>query len=275
MEKPEVALLKSSVPVLAFIRALWVAVHAVLETDSCQGAGVGKAGSDVDHPTQRRTAVQHGTRTLDDLNLFQILKRQEAPSGPPGVSTQHGQIVHHHHDTGPGAVAEAAATADLGFSIHHADPRRLFDGGFQTGRGLVLHQGGLEHFQGHRDLRCILLKSSGRNDHKSEGFGSGRHDWIPFHSLASSEVDFEFLFGHADEGAHHGVGAWLELQRVEPIEVGRGGRQSVGQIGSNQGFIVAVKHAALEGLAPRIGGPTPQPEPHQQRGKEKTSHEAK
>ena len=252
-----------------------MAVHAVLETDPSQGAGVGKAGSDVDHPTQRRTAVQHGTRTLDDLNLFQVLKRQEAPSGPAGVSTQHGQVVYHHHYAGSGAVAEAAATADLGFSIHHADPRRLFDGGFQTGRGLVLHQGGLEHLQGHRDLGRILFKPPGRNHHESEGFCSGLHDGVPFHGLASREVDFEFLFGHADEGAHHGVGARLELQRVEPIEVGRGGGQSVGQVGSNQGFIVAVKHAALEGLAPRFGGPTPQPEPHQQRGKEKTSHEAK
>ena len=120
-----------------------------------------------------------------------------------------------------------------------------------------------------------MLKASCGDHDETKGLSGRLHDGIPLHSLARDQVHVEFLLGHADEGAHHRVRPRFEVQGVGPIEVSGSGGQTVGQISTDEGFVVAVQDPALKCLTPGLGSATPQPKQAQASGKKKTSHEAK
>ena len=141
----------------------------------------------------------------------------------------------------------------MGFAVNQTHARCLFDGGFEGRRGFVFHQGRLQHLQGNRHFRSVLLKPSCRDHDESEGFGRGRHDGVPLGGLACGEFNLELLLGHADEGAHDGVLAGLQFQGVSAIHVRGHGDHAVGQVGANHGLVGPVEHAALDGLSPRGG----------------------
>ena len=147
VEKPHVALLQTPIPILAFLSTSRMAVHAVLKADTRQWSRVRKSSPNVDDPTEGSASVEHGTRPLDHLNLFQIFKGQEPPCGTACIPAKDGQVVHEHHDAGASSVAETATAANLGFTIDHAHPRGLLNRRFKAGGGLVFDKGRLEYFK--------------------------------------------------------------------------------------------------------------------------------
>ena len=97
VEEAQIALLQRAFPVLADVRALGVAVHPVLQADARQRSRIGIPRANVDDPAQSGAPVQHGTRPFDDLDLFQILEGKKAPRRPPGIATEHGEVVDEDH----------------------------------------------------------------------------------------------------------------------------------------------------------------------------------
>ena len=253
VKETEVALLQGAVPVFALLRASWVAVHPVLQTHPRERSGIGIPRPNVDHAAECRAAVQDRTGPFDDFDLFQVLEGQEAPRGPARIAAEHRKVVDQDHHARACAITEAAAASDLGFAVNETYARRLLDGGFEGRRGFVLDEGRLQHFQGDRHFRRVLLKATRRDHNESEGFSCGRHDGVPLRGLACGEFNLELLLGHADEGAHDGVLARLQFQGVRAIHVGGDGDHAVGQVGANHGLVGPVEHAALDGLGPRGG----------------------
>ena len=274
VQEPQVGLLQLAVPVLGCFCAPWVAVHAVLQAHAGQGPRVGVARADVDHPAQCGAPVEHRAGAFDDFDLLQIFERQEPPGGPSGISAEDGQIVHQHHDARAGAVGKAASTPDLGFSVHEAHAWGLFDGGFQRGGRLVFHQRRLEHLQRDGDLRSILFKPPGRHNHQAQRLCGRDHHGVPGEFLAGGKGEFLAFVGHADERAHQRVDAGRQVQSVCAVEVGGHRGRPVGHVGANDRRLVAVDHAALDGLAPK-GGPAERAQKQRQGGEDVNSHETK
>ena len=274
VQEPQVGLLQPAVPVLGCFCAPWVAVHAVLQTHAGQRPRVGVARADVDHPAQCGAPVEHRAGAFDDFDLFQIFERQEPPGGPSGISAEDGQIIHQHHDARAGAVGKAASTPDLGFSIHQAHAWGLFDGGFQCRGRLVLHQCRLQHLQRDGYFRGILFKPPGRHDHQAQRLCRRDHHGVPSEFLTGGKGQFFALVGHADERAHQGVHAGRQVQAVCAVKVGGHCGGPVGHVGPNDRRLVAVDHAALDGLAPKRG-PAERAQKQRQGGEDVNSHETK
>ena len=64
-------------------------------------------------------------------------------------------------------------------------------------------------------FRCLLLKSP--QTPRNPGFRYENHHGVPFHGLVRTELDREFFFVHANNGARHDVGPRFELHRIRAV----------------------------------------------------------
>ena len=174
------ALHEGVVPVLPAVAR--VAVDAVLDGDAGEGFRVRVSGAELDDPAEGGGAVEYAAGAFDDLDLLEVLQREEAPGGPAGISAENRQSVQEDGDPGAGAEAVSAAAADLGFTVDDGHAGGAGQALVGAGGCALVDQLGGQYVDGDAYFAEVLLVPS-RGDHGGADAGD-----------VGFEADLEGLF---------------------------------------------------------------------------------